>query len=178
VCRRCPCSLTSTDRRPRPLVVDIERSRTSVITGYRPGSPDPCATRRRFCVEQACWRPSSLDPLAPPSPGCTLHHESPDPPGDPISAPEANVIHGRADATRRAALRARSASCSPPTRRTTLLGGSPSNPWEGHHRKMCSALCSDGSPSPVATTDGDVDPPLLPRTTMTATASGDQSSMT
>jgi hypothetical protein len=66
---------------------------------------------------------------------------------------------------------------SPPTRRTSLLEGSPSDPWEGHRHKMCNALRSDGSPSLAATTDGNVDPPLLTWPMMSAASSGDPSYM-
>jgi hypothetical protein len=156
-----PVFINIPGRQPCLLIADIERSRTSVITDRRPGSLDSCATLRRFHMEQACRRPSFPDPLgvAPPSSGHTLHHDSPDPPGDPISASEADVVHGRADAMGRSALRAGSASWSPPTRQTSLLGGSPSDPWEGHRRKTRSALRSDGSPSPATTTNIDVDHP-------------------
>jgi hypothetical protein len=75
----------------------------------------------------------------------------------------------------RATPRAGSTPCSPPTRQMSLLGWPPSDPWEGDRRKTCSALRSDGSPSLVATTDGDVDPPLFPRPTMSAATSGDPS---
>jgi hypothetical protein len=75
----------------------------------------------------------------------------------------------------RSALRAGSALCSPPTKQMSLLEGSPSDPWEGHCRKTRNALHSDGSPSPAVTTDGDVDPLVLPRPTMSAVASGDPS---
>jgi hypothetical protein len=175
--RRCPCSSTSTDHRPRPLTADIERGKPSVITGHRPRSPDPCATRRQFCVEQACHRPSSPNPpsAAPLSPGRTLHHESPDPPSDSISTHETDIIHGRADVMGCAAPRAGSAPRSPPMRRTSLLRGPPSDPWEGHRCKMRSTLCSDGSPSPVVTTGHDVNPLLLPCPTMSVASSGDPS---
>jgi hypothetical protein len=66
---------------------------------------------------------------------------------------------------------------SPPTRRTSLLEGLPSDPWEGHRHKTCNALRSDGSPSLAATTDGNVDPPLLPWPTMSAASNGDPSYM-
>jgi hypothetical protein len=113
----------------------------------------------------------------PPSAGCTLHHESPDPPDDPISALKADIVHGRVDTMGRAASRAGFAPRSPPMRQTLLLRGLPSDPWEGHSRKTRSALRSDGSPSSTMTTDDDVDPPLLPRPTMSAAASGDPSPM-
>jgi hypothetical protein len=88
---------------------------------------------------------------------------------------EADVVHGRVDAMGRTTSRAGSVSHSPPTRRTSLLEGLPSDPWEGHRRKMRSALRSNGSPSPAATTDDDVDPPLLSRPTISVVASGDPS---
>jgi hypothetical protein len=156
VCRRCLCSSTSPDHQRRPLATDIERSRTSIITCQRPSSPDP---------------PGATPPL----PGRTLHHESPDPSSDPISAPEADVIHGRVDAMRHATLRAGSVPRSPPMMWTSLLGGPPSNPWEGHRLKTRSALHYDGSSSSTATTDGDVNRPLHPRPTMSTMASRDPS---
>jgi hypothetical protein len=93
-------------------------------------------------VEQTYWRPSSPDPPGATHPlQChTLLHESPDPSGDPISAPEADAIHGRADAPGRTTPRARSVPHSSPPRRTSLLGGPPSDPWEGHYRKTRSPV--------------------------------------
>jgi hypothetical protein len=97
----------------------------------RPRSPDPCAACYRFRALQTCRRPSSPDPPSgtPPSQGRTLHHECPDPSGDPISAPEADIIRGRANATGCATSRDGSASRSPPLRQTSLSGRPPSDPW-------------------------------------------------
>jgi hypothetical protein len=139
----------------------------------------------RFHVEQTCRWPSSPDPpgAAPPSPGRTLHHESPDPSGDPISTLEADVDHGRADAMGRVALRVGSAPRSPPLRQTSLLGGPPSDPWEGRHHKtrshvgcICIALSTLMDPLHRRwPPDGNVDPPLLTRLMTSAAANGDPS---
>jgi hypothetical protein len=179
--RRPPCTATAHVHR-HPPIVDHAHSPPTLSRAVPPSSSavdlghqicaDLCAAHRRFRVEQACRRPSSPDPpgATPPSPGRTLHH---DPPGDTISALEIDVIHGRADATGCATLRAGSAPHSESMRRTSLLGGPPYDPWEGHRRKTRNALRSNGSPSPTVTTDNDVDPPLLPCPTMSTAASGD-----
>jgi hypothetical protein len=142
-----PPSNSTTDHRPCPLSANTERSSTSVTSVIIGPSawvtrPDPCDVHRRYLTEQAYHRPSSPDALdeAPLPPGRTLCHESPDPPGDVISAPEAKVVHGRADAMGRTALWAKSAPRSPPLRQTSLLGRPPSDPWDGRHCKMHSPV--------------------------------------
>jgi bacterioferritin-associated ferredoxin len=144
---------------------------------YWVGSPNSYAAHHKSYAEQNYWWPSSLDPpgAAPLSLGRTLHHESPNPSGDPISIPEADIVHGRAGITGRASSGAGSALRSPPPRRTSLLGGPPphdAQPCGLHPRR---ALHPDGSPSWAETPDSDVDPPLLPRPTMSAVANGDPS---
>jgi hypothetical protein len=123
--RVLPPSDSTADSRPCPLTDDTKWSRTSIIT-----DPSTWVTGSMSCALSISRRAGLSvtlfpDPLgaAPSSLGQTLHHESLDPLGDLISACEADVIHGKADAMGRATPRAGSVPRSPPLRRMSLLGG-------------------------------------------------------
>jgi hypothetical protein len=95
--RRPPCAAAVHVGQHLPIVAHLSLilsrsgppSSPAVNLGHR-----ICAVCHRFWVEQACLQPSSLDPpdTIPPSPGRTLHRESPDPPGDLISAPQIQFL--------------------------------------------------------------------------------------